>query len=266
MNTTACWLLRGLTLASALALTSVGAQPGLDTRRSGFDDMGAATQAMQRDDSQNPAMLWLKDGEALWATPPTPSRQANAKTCLGCHASAESSMRGVASRYPAFDNGLNRPVNLTQRINLCRERHQGAPPWAPESQALLSLETWVAYQSRGMPIAPPTDARLAPFMARGATLFNQRIGQLDLSCAQCHDQYAGRRLGGSLIPQGHPTAYPLYRLEWQALGSLTRRLRACMTGVRAEPLAAHSVGMVELELFLASRAMGMPLETPGVRP
>ncbi len=266
MKTAGCWLLRCVALACALTLSFAWAQPASDTRRSGFEDMGASTQAMQRDDSQNPAMLWLKDGESLWATPPTPSRQANAKTCLACHASAESSMRGVASRYPGFDSVLARPVNLGQRINLCRERHQGAPPWAPESQELLSLETWIAHQSRGMPITPPPDARLTPFTARGAALFNQRIGQLDLSCAQCHVQNAGQRLGGNLIPQGHPTAYPLYRLEWQALGSLTRRLRACMTGVRAEPLAAHSVGMVELELYLASRAMGMPLETPGVRP
>lgn len=259
---------RVLAASLLLVAAAAAAQPAKDARRSGFEDMRPATQAMQRDDSQNPAMLWLKDGEALWATPPTPSGQpkANVKTCLACHASAESSMRGVASRYPAFDSILARPVNLAQRINLCRDRHQGAPPWAPESQELLSLETWIAHQSRGMPITPPPDARLTPFTARGAALFNQRIGQLDLSCAQCHVQNAGQRLGGNLIPQGHPTAYPLYRLEWQALGSLTRRLRACMTGVRAEPLAAHSVGMVELELYLASRAMGMPLETPGVRP
>ena len=50
------------------------------------------------------------------------------------------------------------------------------------------------------------------------------------------------------------------------MGSLPRRLRGCMTGVRAEPLAAHSVEMAELELYLATRAMGLPLETPGVRP
>ncbi|MDQ6880973.1 MAG: sulfur oxidation c-type cytochrome SoxA, partial [Pseudomonadota bacterium] len=102
--------------------------------------------------------------------------------------------------------------------------------------------------------------------ARGAQLFARRMGQLDLSCAQCHDQLAGRKLAGSVIPQAHPTGYPLYRLEWQAVGSLQRRLRGCMTGVRAEPFAAGSVEFAELELHLASRAMGMLLETPAVRP
>lgn len=251
----------GLLAISVLAV----AQPAVELappRLSGLEDMRADTQAMQRDDSQNPAMLWLADGAALWNQAPGNG----GKACVGCHASAQSSMRGVAARYPAFDTPLRRPVNLAQRINLCRERHQNLPPWLPESPALLALELWVAHPSRGQPITPPDDSRLTAFRLRGEERFNQRMGQLNLSCAHCHDLNAGRRLGGSTIPQGHPTGYPIYRLEWQALGSLTRRLRGCMTGVRAEPFAPHSVEMVELEIYLAKRAMGMPMETPGVRP
>jgi sulfur-oxidizing protein SoxA len=92
------------------------------------------------------------------------------------------------------------------------------------------------------------------------------MGQLHLACAQCHDDNAGKRLAGSVIPQAHPTAYPIYRLEWQALGSLQRRLRGCMTGIRAEPFAYGSVELVELELYLKGRAAGMTMESPGVRP
>ena len=50
------------------------------------------------------------------------------------------------------------------------------------------------------------------------------------------------------------------------MGSLQRRIRTCMTGVRAEPFAFNSIEMAELETYLASRAAGMPLETPAVRP
>ncbi len=175
-------------------------------------------------------------------------------------------MRGVAARHPAWDRAAERPVNLAQRINLCRQRHQQAPPLAAESADLLGLEAFVARQSRGLPIAPDPDPRLAPFRERGRLLFEQRIGQLDLSCAQCHDANAGRRLGGSLIPQGHPTGYPIYRLEWQALGSLQRRLRNCMTGVRAEPYAYGAPELVALELYLATRAAGLTVDAPAVRP
>ncbi len=231
-------------------------------RRSGFDFMGSATQAMQKDDSQNPGMLWVNDGAALWERPAGQS----SKACVSCHAVASSSMRGVAARYPAFDDLLKRPVTLGQRVNQCRVRHQQAEPLRPESQELLSLESFVAHQSRGLPVTPPSDPRLEPFQQRGEQRFMQRMGQLGLSCAQCHDDNAGKRLGSSAIPQAHPVGYPVYRLEWQAMGSLQRRLRNCMSGVRAEPFALEAQELVELELYLNLRAKGMAGETPGVRP
>lgn len=253
-----------LAMPAALALLLGCATPPAapDPRRSGFEFMGEQTQAMQRDDMANPAMLWVQEGQALWNTAPGPQ----GKACVACHGAAEGSMRGVAARHPAWDNLLARPVNLGTRINLCRERHQQLPPLPPDHQQSLSLESYVAHQSRGMPIAPDPDPRLLPFRERGAKLFAQRLGQLDLSCAQCHDGLAGQKLAGSVIPQGHATGYPLYRLEWQGMGSLQRRLRGCMTGVRAEPFGPGSVEFVELELHLASRAMGMAVETPAVRP
>ena len=256
-----------LALATAVASLSFGSSLAqtssiLETRRSGFEFMGASTQAMQKDDSLNPGMLWVKDGEALWLRPAGQS----GKACASCHAAAVSSMRGVAARHPAFDERLLRPISLSQRINQCRQLHQQAEPLRAESQELLSLESYVAFQSRGLPMAPPADSRLEPFRQQGQQRFMQRMGQLDLSCAQCHDDNAGKRLGSSLIPQGHHTGYPVYRLEWQALGSLQRRLRNCMSGVRAEPFAFGAQELVELELYLAARAKGMAMETPGVRP
>ena len=50
------------------------------------------------------------------------------------------------------------------------------------------------------------------------------------------------------------------------MGSLQRRLRNCMTGVRAEPYAYGAEELIELEAYLMQRAAGMPLETPAVRP
>ena len=245
-----------------LAATASLPASAADPRRSGFEFMGPSTQAIEKDDSLNPAMLWVKDGEALWQQPAGQS----GKACASCHASAAISMRGVAARYPALDELLKRPVALSQRINQCRQKYQLADPLRAESQALLSLESYVAHQSRGMPLSPPDDARLEPFRQQGQRRFMQRVGQLNLSCAQCHDDHAGGRLGSSVIPQAHHTGYPVYRLEWQSLGSLQRRLRNCMSGVRAEPFAYDAQELVELELYLAARANGMLVETPGVRP
>lgn len=248
-----------LLLGMALA---VGGQAPHTDRRSGFDFMAPETQALQQDDASNPGMLWVLEGEALWQEP---AGSAGA-SCAGCHGDAAKSMRGVATRYPAFDSATGRPIDLQGRINQCRQARQGAEPFAAESQALLALTTAVAYQSRGMPVEPVTDPKLTPFVAEGRRLFERRIGQLDLSCAACHDQRWGEKLGGSVIPQAHPTGYPIYRLEWQSVGSLQRRVRNCMIGVRAEPYGWGAPEFTTLELYLRSRAEGLPVETPGVRP
>ncbi len=243
-------------------LPALAAEIAPAERRSGYEDMSRETRAMEDDDTANPAMLAVLDGEALW------NRKAGAAntSCADCHGDAAASMKGVAARYPAFDAGLGRPVDLEGRINICRSERQQAAPLKLESPDLLALSAYVARQSRGMPIAPATDARLAPFTAAGRAFFNRRQGQLDLSCAQCHDDNWGRRLAGNIVPQGHPTGYPLYRLEWQSLGSLQRRLRNCISGMRAEVPEYGSPDYVNLELFLMQRARGMPMESPAVRP
>jgi len=252
-------------LASVMLLganLSIAQPDAKDTRRSGFDFMQPSTQALQRDDTQNPAMLWVKEGEALW----TKTEGAAGKSCASCHAEAKTSMKGVAARFPAFSSDLKQIVNLQGQINTCRATRMQAPPLTPEHQTLLSLESFVAVQSRGLAIAPPADERMAAARARGEALFNQRIGQIDLSCRDCHVSNAGRALAGNKIPEAHATGYPIYRLEWQAVGSLQRRLRNCMVGVRAEPYAFGSDELVAIEAYLAQRAAGMRLESPGVRP
>jgi sulfur-oxidizing protein SoxA len=255
-------MLGALLLGVVPSVISARAEIPLDQRRSSYDDMSRDTKAMQDDDTSNPAILSVLDGEALWNA----KAGASGKSCADCHGDARSSMKGVAARYPAYDETVTRAVNLEQRINLSRERDQKAAPFRFESAELLALTAYIALQSRGEPIAPSEDARIEPFRERGRALFNQRIGQLNLSCAQCHDDNWGKSLAGNLIPQAHPTGYPIYRLEWQSVGSLQRRLRNCMTGVRAEPYALGAIEYVELELFLMWRARGMTMESPGVRP
>jgi sulfur-oxidizing protein SoxA len=90
----------------------------------------------------------------------------------------------------------------------------------------------VARQSRGQPIDIAIDPRTQPFLDAGRATWDRRQGQLNLACSQCHDAHWGRQLAGNVIPQAHPTGYPLYRLEWQGLGSLRRQVRNCRPGSR----------------------------------
>ncbi|PYM12276.1 MAG: sulfur oxidation c-type cytochrome SoxA [Candidatus Rokuibacteriota bacterium] len=232
---------------AAIAASAVAAEIPRAERRSGYDLMGRETRAMQDDDTANPGMLFVLDGESLW------------KKKTGA-------VKGVAARYPAFDAREGRPIDLEQRINRCRVDRQQAPALAWESRDLLALTAYVARQSRGLPIDVTIDARTQPFLDAGRAAFHRRQGQINLSCSQCHDDLWGRKLAGSVIPQAHPTGYPIYRLEWQSLGSLQRRLRNCLIGTRAEAYEFGAPELVDLELYLMWRAQGMKLESPGVRP
>ena len=175
-------------------------------------------------------------------------------------------MRGMAARYPAHDVATRRVVDLEERIGLCQAREQQASPFARESRDMLALSTYLALQSRGLPISPSQDEALQKAIERGRALYFKRQGQLNLSCANCHDQNWGGRLGGATIPQGHPTGYPIYRLEWNSVGSLQRRLRNCLTGMRAEVYGLGAPELTDIEAYLMWRARGMIMDAPGVRP
>ena len=246
-----------LVALSSFAMAEIPA----DQRRSGYDNMSAATRAMQDDDTANPASLAVLDGEALWKRKVGEA----GKSCQDCHGDG-ASMRGVSARYPAFSPAKGRPIDIEQRINLCRAEQQKAPPLAHESRDLLALSVFVGKQSRGLPIAVADDAKTRPFIEAGRRIYAARQGQLNLSCQSCHDDNWGQKLAGVPLVQGHPNGYPLYRLEWQSVGSLQRRLRNCMIGMRAETYPYGSDEYVDLELFLMWRARGMKLETPAVRP
>ncbi|WP_422010023.1 sulfur oxidation c-type cytochrome SoxA [Reyranella sp.] len=252
----------GVVFAGSYAAAQVGTQSGADTRRSGYQDMGEALQKMQDDDTANPGMLFVQLGGQLWGKP---AGAAN-KSCADCHGADAASMKGVAARYPAIPAGSDRPVDLEGRINLCRTEHQSADPLPPENRDLLALAAFVGQQSRGLAISPPVDPRLEAFRQQGGEIYRRRQGQLNLSCAICHDDNAGKKLAGIVIPEAHPTGYPIYRLEWQALGSLKRRLRNCLVGIRAEAWPLYAPEYTALELYLMERARGLKLETPAVRP
>lgn len=247
-----------LVLACAAASAQERALP-LDQLKSGSAFLGQDLRTLQADEFANPGMLWVERGERLWSEPAGKEK----RSCAGCHSVA--SMRGVALRYPKIDEASGKLFNLEGRINLCRTERMGAQALSYESEDLLALTTFVARQSRGMPIGVAIDGPARAHLDAGREFFFQRRGQLNLTCAHCHDENWGKRLLAETITQGHPNAWPAYRLEWQTFGSLERRLRACLSGIRAEMLPYGAQELIDLELFLAWRAQGLAVEAPGVR-
>jgi L-cysteine S-thiosulfotransferase len=204
-------------------------------------------------------LLWVERGSALWATPE------GSRSCASCHGDVSQSMKGVAARYPLVDPAHSKLINIEGRINGCRVQHMAALPLAYESEDLLGLTALIVHQSRGQPFSVKIDGAAAAQYEAGRAFFFERQGQLNVSCNQCHDDNVGRNLRGDKISSGLSTAYPAYRLDWQKVGSLHRRIRACALGVRARQLDFGAPEYVALELYLAHRNGSSAIETPGVR-
>jgi len=228
---------------------------------SGTEFLTSQTREAQADDFLNPGFLWVEAGKTDFQS-----------RCSRCHAEDAEGGKAlaldlgkVAAKYPKIDPRVNRLVNLEGRINLCQTEHLNAPALAYDSPELLSLSAYLAHSARGARQTPHISGPLKPYFEAGQRYFFTRRGQFNLSCQQCHDQNWGRKMRGDFISQGHGTGFPTYRNEWQSLGSLHRRFQDCDVGVRAAPKALGSETYTALELYLAYRAQGLPLDAPSMR-
>lgn len=228
---------------------------------SGYRYQSAHVNKMQDDDIKNPGMLWYEHGRELWSVADGES----GKSCADCHNRAEKAMRGVGARYPQFSAAETRPINLGERINLCRRQNMKAQPWPSGSEALVAMTTYVRAQSRGMPVRVKIGGQAAPFFEDGKAYYYSKRGALDMSCAGCHEKNAGEKLGAMTISQGQSNGFPAYRIGAERVETLHEQFRRCNRRVQAEPLPLGSDAYVNLELYLAWRGSGLPVETPAVR-
>ncbi len=248
--------LRLAAFALALATAALLALPcAAQTRQSGAEFLTPQLLAMQTDADQNPATLWIEQGREQWRG-----------QCQSCH--ADDSALNAATRFPVI-SGQGRLINLEDQINVCRQRI-GQTAVSTEEPQTLALSAWLHSKAKGLPIQvqPPSAEASLPWheaLAKGAAQYTQRVGRMNLACVHCHDGKVGKNLRAEVISPAHPTGFPVYRLNWQTLGSIDRRLRACYSGVQASVPANGSTELRQLELFLKVRANGMPLDGPSVR-
>jgi sulfur-oxidizing protein SoxA len=267
-NTPSKFVLAGLALAMAVGVAGVATADDkkdwgiyqVGDARSGYTFATKETRAMQDDNFQNPAMLWLENGEELWDKVDGKA----GKACSSCHKDVQS-MKGVAVSYPKYNAAKKGLENLEQRINRCRTENMQAKEWKYESKELLGMTVFVRNQSLGMPISVKTDGEYAPFYEEGKKFYYQRRGQLDLACKHCHEDGVGMQLRANLLSQGQGNGFPVYRLKWNGVGSLHRRFRGCNKQVRSTPYGYGSPEYLALELYVMARGNGLPVETPAVR-
>ena len=254
---------RLIVVLSFMACSAIQGQSltGVPARLSGNLFLSNELKQIQQEINTSPLSIWIDRGIALWQD------KSSGNSCEGCHGPIEN-LKIAAVTHPKLSPDGNRLENLEDRIAFYLKLSRGKS-YNVESDEVLALSAAIHSAADGVPIQIEQD----PFfpeewnsmLAKGATLYATRQGRMNLSCTNCHDQNIGKNLRNEVISPGNPTSFPIYRMTWQKLGSIDRRLRACYFGIQAKVPDMGSQELRSLELFLMNRAQGLPIDGPSLR-
>ncbi len=233
--------------------------PNLPTLYSGWLFRDPTTREMQMDDFENPGLLAVEAGAAAWATPEGTGGQ----SCADCHGDPES-MEGLRAVLPRV-NEHGQLWSMENYINNCRTERMGAEALGWNSREMREMTALISFQSRGMPVNVAIDGPAAPFWEQGREMYYTRFGQLEMSCATCHEESAGQYIRSDHLSQGQINGFPTYRLKDQAIVGIHGRFVGCIRDTRAETFRAGSDEFRALELYVASRGNGLSVEGVSVR-
>lgn len=195
----------------------------------------------------------IEEGKAMWEKP-----FANGKTYAGCFPNGG---KNVAGNYPMFDDKEGKVVTFEMAINTCREAN-GEKPLDYSGKEIGKLTSYARTLSDGMKMNVKVQgpAALAAY-ERGKAFFYQRRGQLNFSCATCHQDNASHRLRSEFLSPavGQATHWPVFR-GGDNLVTLQQRYAGCNTMVRAVALKPGSQEYNELEYFHSYLSNGLPLK------
>lgn len=232
----------------------------VDEITSGWRYRSVETQALQMDDFDNPGMIFVDQGIDQWNAVEGTAE----KSCASCHEGPES-MAGVRAVYPKFNETAGEVRTLAMQINDCRENQMGAEKYGYTSGSMANMEALISVQSRGLPVNVAIDGPVQSVWEQGKDLYYSRTGQLELSCANCHEDNYGNMIRADHLSQGQINGFPTYRLKNAKLNTVHARFKGCVRDTRAETYSPGSAEFVALELYVASRGNGLSVEGPSVR-
>lgn len=233
----------------------------LDEVLSGWHFREADTRAMQADDFDNPGMIFVENAMTAWET----AEGTEGKSCASCHDNASESMKGVRAVYPKWNETAGEVRTLETQINACRTERMGAEKWKYSGSDMVNMTALLASVSRGMPVNVAIDGPVQATWEKGKEIYYTRYGQLELSCANCHEQNYGNMIRADHLSQGQINGFPAYRLKNTKLNGAHDRFKGCIRDTRAETFAEGSPEFIALELYVASRGNGLSVEGPSIR-
>lgn len=234
---------------------------GLDKIYDGWRFRADETRAVEADDFDNPGMIFVDKARDIWNA----VDGSEGKSCASCHNSPEESMKGVRATYPKWNESMGKVATIENEINNCRTNRMGAEAWGYTSDTMTSMNALITLQSRGMPVNVAVDGKAKDTWEHGKEMYYARTGQLELSCASCHELHYGDIIRAETLSQGQINGFPSYRLKNGKLNSVHARFKGCVRDTRAETYKPGSEDFVALQLYVASRGNGLSVSGPSVR-
>ncbi len=232
----------------------------VDTIWSGWHYREDETRDLQRDDFDNPAMIFADRGLDRW----NEEMGKNGESCASCHQEPET-MSGLRAVMPRVDANSGKLMIMEDYINGCVTERMGLEPWGMTSNEMKDMLALISLQSRGQTVNVAIDGPAAPFWEKGKEIYNTRYGQLEMACVNCHQDHQGQMIRADHLSQGQINGFPTYRLKDAGLVTAQQRFVGCVRDTRAETFKAGSDEFKALELYVASRGNGLDVEGVSVR-
>jgi sulfur-oxidizing protein SoxA len=204
-------------------------------------------------------------GKVIWETP-----FKNGKTYADCMGDIKS----IRTKYPYYDAEKDTIVTAEGALNACKTEGDGEGFVNKDGKPLLNkgkiaqLMAYVAMENRGSKINVATpEGKAMEWYDKGKNFYYAKRGQLNMSCADCHTNNAGKYIRADLLSSalGHVTHWPVYRSAWGETRTLHDRFAGCNTMVRAASFKDQGDEYKALEYFLTYMSNGQEWNGPGSR-
>ena len=122
------------------------------------------------------------------------------KACVSCHESPEV-FKGLRASMPIV-NGAGELETIPELVNGCRTERMGAEKWKWSGGSMAGIVGLIGLQSRGMSVDVTIDGPASSIWEKGKELYYTRVGQLNMSCANCHEDNYGNMIRADHLSMG----------------------------------------------------------------
>jgi L-cysteine S-thiosulfotransferase len=201
-----------------------------------------------------PFLGTIERGKQMWERP-----FANSKRFADCF---DAGGRNAAAKFPRFDTARAQVVTFEMAINDCLRQNGEKPLAHGDMNTMGVLVSYAKTLSDGARLDIRADTPQAQTkLEAGKRDYYARRGQMNLACANCHVNLAGRFMRDEIISPvlGQATYFPVFRRGGEALLTVQAYFRRCYTQIRTTPPALGSEAMNNLEYYHAYLSNGLPM-------